>query len=227
MKKWMIMAAASILLALAVLAFLLYPDNENQKLSLAEAQAAVADLYGGKAGNSSETADSYLVDFTRNGGSYKAIVNKETGKVESIEQLSGSKPQKSLTEEDAKAIAESEAEGTVNAIVYSEKNNDYKVEVAGEKQLTKIILSAETGEIKRISTDAKEEEAEPERVITRDEAVEIAKKTLDGELQEIEFTETEDGGYYLVEIENDETDQEVTVQIHAIRGEILTVKWDD
>lgn len=227
MKNWVIMAAATILLALAVLAFLLYPDSQNQKISLAEAQAIVGDLYGGKTGDSSEAADSYSVDFTRNGGSYKAIVNKETGQVESMEQISESKPQKSLSEEEAKAIAAAEAEGSVSAIVYSEKNNDYEVEVAGEKQLTKIILSAETGEIKRISTDVLEDEPEPDRVITRDEAVEIAKKTLNGEMQEIEFTETEDGGYYLVEIENDETDQEVAVQIHAIRGETLTVKWDD
>lgn len=227
MKKLMIMAAATVLLALAVAAFLLYPDNSSQKVSLADAQGIVADLYGGKTGESSETADAYSVEFTRNGGSYKAIVNKETGQVESMEQLSESEPQKSLTEEEAKAIAESEAEGTVNAIVYSETNNDYEVEVAGEKQVTKIILSAETGEIKRISTDVLEDEREPDRVITRDEAVEIAKKTLNGEVQEIEFTETEDGGYYLVEIENDETDQEVAVQIHAIRGEAMTVKWDD
>ncbi|MBT2570373.1 hypothetical protein [Planococcus sp. ISL-110] len=71
------------------------------------------------------------------------------------------------------------------------------------------------------------EEPEPVRIITRDEAVRVAKNTLDGEVQEAEFVQTEDGGYYLVEIVNDQTEQEATIQIHAVRGDTMSVEWDD
>ena len=46
-------------------------------------------------------------------------------------------------------------------------------------------------------------------------------------MKEVEFIETADGGYYLVEIENVDSDQEATIQIHAIRGDTMTVDWDD
>ena len=59
--------------------------------------------------------------------------------------------------------------------------------------------------------------------------MEIALGQLQGEVEYVVFEKTKDGGYYLVEIEqdNEESDDlEAVFQIHAISGEIVSVTWD-
>ena len=52
-----------------------------------------------------------------------------------------------------------------------------------------------------------------------------------GEVDDVDFVNSEAGGYYLVQIEIDTDDDddmdEVTYQIHAISGKVMTVTWDD
>ena len=52
-----------------------------------------------------------------------------------------------------------------------------------------------------------------------------------GEVDDVDFVNSEGGGYYLVEIEIDTDDDddmdEVTYQIHAISGKVMTVTWGD
>jgi len=63
-------------------------------------------------------------------------------------------------------------------------------------------------------------------LISEKQAMKIALGQLKGEVEDIEFVRTNDGGYYLVEID-DNKDNEATFQIHAISGKILSVTWDD
>lgn len=231
MKKWLLMSAATVFIAIAVLAFLLFPGNSEQTVTLAEAEETVIGLYGGAVENTAESGNHFVVDFNRDDGRYQASVNKNTGQVESMELVEKAEQGKKLTEEEAAEIASAEVEGTVENNTFIEERNEYEVQIAGQEENATVFVSVQTGEIRKISTEAAEPdpkpEPEPERIITRDEAAAIARKTLEGEVQEVEFTQTEDGGYYLVEIENEETEQEVTVQVHAIRGETMTVEWDD
>ena len=53
----------------------------------------------------------------------------------------------------------------------------------------------------------------------------IVKKQFDGVVDDIEYNRAADGGYYLVDIENDR--DEATFQVHAITGKILSVSFDD
>lgn len=235
MKKWIVISIASLLLAGAALYFLFHSINTSQPLNEAEATEKVISLYGGEAENTSRSGNFIIVEFSNAQGRYSAAVDKDSGNVASMELLEKTGPVKNLTEEQAEEIALAEAEGEVEETVYSAEQNEYEIRITGETEVTTVALSAETGEVRKISAEEiaeeepiKEEPAEePGRIITRDEAVAIARQTLDGELQEVEFVETGDGGYYLVEIENDATDQEATIQIHAIRGDTMTVDWDD
>jgi len=56
-------------------------------------------------------------------------------------------------------------------------------------------------------------------------ANQIALQQLNGEIDDIEFYSTADGGYYIVDIETEK--QEASFQIHAITGKILSVVYDD
>lgn len=61
--------------------------------------------------------------------------------------------------------------------------------------------------------------------LTENEAAVIALREVHGELDDVDYEESDDGGYYIVEIEADDMDAEV--QIHAITGRVMSVLWDD
>lgn len=231
MRKWILMASATILLGAAVLVFLMFPSS-SQDITLEQANETVISLYGGKVEKTTESPDAYRVEFQRTDGHYLALVNRQNGQVESMELIEKTEVAKELTQQQAEEIALQQAAGEIDGVTYNEERNEYDVAVKEETQLSTVVVSAATGEVRKISqepieAEAPAEEPELDRIITRDEAVRLAKNTLDGELQEVEFVQTEDGGYYLVEIENDQTEQEATIQIHAIRGDTMTVEWDD
>lgn len=234
MKKWMFMAAATAVIAIAALAYLLSAGGKADSISAAQAGEAVISQYGGVIEETALTGEIYEVGFTREDGTYKAGVDSSTGRVlsvELIEKASDPVPEK-LTEDEAKAIAVQEAGGIAEAIRYAEEANEYEVDITEGSTKKTVFVAADTGDVRKITDVAAEipepEPApEPEPVLSREEAIAIAQETLAGEVQEVEFTETTDGGFYLIEIENEELDKEATVQIHAIRGETMTVEWDD
>ncbi|HSP22755.1 MAG TPA: PepSY domain-containing protein [Planococcus sp. (in: firmicutes)] len=236
MKKWMFMAAATTVLAIAALIYLLSAGAEDASISASQAGEAIISQYGGVIEETVLSGDVYEVGFTRDGGKYKAAVDSSTGRVLSVELLEKTAvpaPEK-LTEEEVRAIALEEAGGTAGEVRYSEGPNEYQVDITDGIAQKVVYIAADTGDVRKITDvsletpePAPEPAPEPEPVLSKEEAITIAKRTLDGEVQEVEFTETTDGGYYLIEIENDELDKEATVQIHAIRGETMTVEWDD
>ncbi|WP_053165598.1 PepSY domain-containing protein [Planococcus glaciei] len=232
MKKWMLMAAGTVLLGVIVIAFLLNPFIGSESISAQEAEQSVLELYGGELVGTSEVDNRFAVDFNKADGLYTAMVNKATGQVESMKLIEKKEPAARLTEEQAGAAALKKVDGTLESVTYLKDNQQYEVKIKDEKNITTVLVAAATGEIGNITAEpiAKPDvkpEPEPDAAITQDEAIAIAKQTLDGEVQEAEFIQTEGGGYYLIEIENEESEREVTVQIHAIRGETLTVEWDD
>lgn len=67
---------------------------------------------------------------------------------------------------------------------------------------------------------------EPTSQITEQEAIGIALEKMAGTVEEVELEESNGVSYYLVEIEaNDQ--QEATIQVHSITGEVISITWDD
>ena len=62
-------------------------------------------------------------------------------------------------------------------------------------------------------------------LLTEQQAIELALKEIPGEIDSVDFKETTDGGNYLIEIEQEK--YEITIQIHAITGKILSIQYDD
>jgi uncharacterized membrane protein YkoI len=65
----------------------------------------------------------------------------------------------------------------------------------------------------------------PATIITEKEAASIALSRVNGEIDEIELEVSGGISYYLVELETDEDD--ATIQINAISGEVMSITWDD
>ncbi|MBM4760784.1 PepSY domain-containing protein [Bacillus sp. B15-48] len=74
---------------------------------------------------------------------------------------------------------------------------------------------------------AEEPTAEQVRTISEKEAVAIALKEINGEVDDIDLESSGGIIYYLIEIERDEDDEEATVQVNAISGEVMSIMWDD
>lgn len=235
MKKWIAILIAAVFLVFAVVFFLLNQADDGNRLDEAEAMERVTNLYGGEGEGAEISGNLIMVQFSNEEGKYNASVDRDSGKVTSVQLIEKTGPARNVDEQQAEEIALGQAEGEIEGTVYSRELNEYEIRVAGETQTAIIAISAETGEVMKISTEeiaepeppAEPPAAEPDRVLSSEEAVTIAKQTLNGEVKEVEFIETADGGYYLVEIENDDSDQEATIQIHAIRGDTMTVDWDD
>lgn len=99
-------------------------------------------------------------------------------------------------------------------------------------QITRL-TTTETTEPTTTPTDTEEpsEPQQPGSRLTEEQAVELALKEVSGTLEDVDFEDSEQGGFYLIEIEQpgqgDEDGQEATVQIQAITGEVLSIVWDD
>lgn len=76
-----------------------------------------------------------------------------------------------------------------------------------------------------IRSEKKESTEQKQLLLTENEAKDIALKEFLGKVEDFDYVKGPDGGYYLIEIENDE--EEVEIQIHAVTGKILSVKFDD
>lgn len=61
--------------------------------------------------------------------------------------------------------------------------------------------------------------------ITEAQAITIALSQVNGEVDDVEMGSLDGKSYYLVEIEGE--DDEATVRIDAITGEVLSIYWDD
>ena len=230
-KPWVIPLIVTIVILIVGGLYIGSLLKTEKPLSNEEIRSKLEDMYGGTVDSLSLENGIYVVELTRSGALYSVKVESITGKVLSLDQLSEVEVEspKVLTEKEARAIIAGNFPGEVERISLNKKEDPpvYNVEVVHDQALVTIALDAHSGEL--ISEETKEV---PERnvIITRDKAIEIALEQLRGEVDHVSFEHTDNGGYYLVEIEQDNDDSddvEAVFQIHAITGEILSVDWND
>ena len=169
-----------------------------------EIRKQLEEMYGGKVDRLSLKGLMYEAELSRHDAVYLAEVDAGTGEVLSLFQTKETTKQK-------KPIA-SEEINEVESVVEPEKET-----VHPRTEITPETTPSEkgTGTV----------------LISKKQAIDIALGQLKGEVDDVDFIQTSDGGYYLVEIElNDKTDQrgdEAVFQIHAISGKVHSVTWDD
>lgn len=241
MRKWWAIGIFIVVFLIAALAFFLFPRTAADSVTLLEATASIEEQYGGTVENTSETEEFYQIEFSREDGQYLAAVSRADGQVATLE-LVESAPVQQISEDEASQAALAAESGELDGIEYVQESNSYQVAINSETERKTLTISAEDGEVLDVQKEQLEPQAEPgespdapppdtneepERIISQEAAILIAKETLNGTVDEIEFIQTDDGGYYLVEIDHEATEREATIQIHAIRGETMTVEWDD
>ena len=107
-----------------------------------------------------------------------------------------------LSEKEAREIIAQKYKGEIERISFKENGGSpvYEVEVSKEQALMTVVIDALAGEI---TSETVKETTVENVLITKEKAIEIALGQLKGEVEYVTFENTADGGFYLVEIEQD------------------------
>lgn len=203
-KPWFIPIVLAIVILVIGNYYIKNLVTQVENLSENEIRNQLEAAYGGKVERLSLEGTLFEVELSRNKDVYLAMVDAETGKVLSLIQT------KEVVEEDG---ALDEMENTEPPVPDTAQTGEATPE---PNQPTPSGPKVTTPEPKTSTTV----------LISEKQAIKIARGQLKGEVEDVEFVRTNDGGYYLVEID-DNQDDEATFQIHAISGKILSVTRDD
>lgn len=201
-------------------------------------------MYNGKVNDLLLQNDIYGATLTREGSVYAVRVDSETGNVLSMvlekpsTEMAAKKegvPEKAEKEKDEE---ESKDQSSV------EKTEEVPAQPAAEatKPQPETPKPAPVQPKPQPKPQQQQQQSQPQTkppvskpapqktvLLTEQQAIQIALRQLKGEVDDVDFVETSEGGYYLVEIEIDVEDgpDQATYQIHAISGKIMSVTWDD
>lgn len=205
--------------------------SQDEPLSREAIGDQIERMYEGTVDNIHIKKGVYIAEMTRANAVYQVEVDIVSGNILSLEQLSEVevKEKKVLSEDKVKEIIAKDYDNEIERMTLNDEVEIpvYEVEVVKDQALVKIVVDAITGEvISAVSQGA----TDPHALISREQAVNIAFTQLKGDVEYVEFKPTEDGGFYLIEIEQNNDNGknlEAVIQIHAITGDILSVVWDD
>ncbi|MEK5067416.1 PepSY domain-containing protein [Sporosarcina sp. FSL K6-1508] len=226
-KSWFIPTLLTIVILTAGGLYIGSLINKKAPIAADEIRAQLESMYGGTVNQIAMEDGVYKAEMSRSGASYSAEIDATTGSVIALLQTGERKevvPQV-LSEAEVKGIIAEKYSGEVERISLNtgEEVPVYEVKLSKDPKFTKVTVDAITG--KTISENAKETIGE-NVLITKEKAIAIAQKQLKGEVDDVSYEKTNDGGYYLIEIESAD-DREGTFQIHAISGKVMSVTWDD
>ncbi|MHA6260464.1 PepSY domain-containing protein [Sporosarcina sp. CAU 1771] len=259
-KKWIIPTLLTCVIIIAVALYIGSIVSKKELLSEQDVRQQIETKYKGAVEGITLEKDFYLAELNRDGALYSVAVDAQTGKVYSLTLTQANPVEEQvqvIPEQEIREWVATTYAGEVERISLQEANGDpvYDLAYSKDQNLVKMTVNALTGEViseevkssvnKPVEEPAKENVEKPvtqpektpvkkpatEKVlITREKAIEIALSQLKGEVEYVEFESTSDGGYYLVEIEQDNEDSddlEAVFQIHAVSGKIMSVTWDD
>src|SRR5690606_26226610 len=195
-----------------------------------EIRTQLAEIYDGEVDGLLLDGSVYKATMSKAGAEYDVEVDAVSGKVLSLIQTKEtSKPDiVSGTDEGNQTQVEptpNEADNAEGEVAESKTSDNGESKTEVPKQ--------DANKATEQSKPVKQEKPKKTVLITEQQAVKIGMAKLPagmvGEVDDVDFVNSTDGGYYLVQIDIDTDDDmdEVTYQIHAISGKVMTVTWDD
>ncbi|MGE7114544.1 PepSY domain-containing protein [Lysinibacillus sp. NPDC047702] len=221
MKKWLIISAAFFIMACIILLFIQNRFFQTEPFSEAEALQHIEAIYNGQVKQTEKRGTDYNMVFARDGAIYTVLLDAASGQVKELE----------LKETERKALLSEKQIKQLMASAYGEVENIklnhtiYTVLIENKDTQKELTIDAYTGKILTEKDIQPVKQPEGEGVLSEQQAIKIALQQLNGEIDSVDYEETEDGGYYLVEIET--KDEEAVFQIHAISGKVMSVSWDE
>jgi len=203
-----------------------------EPISSDELRTKIEETYSGKVKSMIITENNeYEVEMESKDAIYAMKLDATTGKVNTMKKVSAVpieskdnivEEEPLLTEQEIVANVQEKFEGTVKVVAYQKMKEQYSIQVESEIEIINLVIDGKKGTI--ISQQITGKQITP-TLISESKAIEIAQSRLSGEVEDVSFEKTNEGGYFLIEIDGD--DQEAVIQVHAISGIILSVTSDD
>ncbi|MCG7334906.1 PepSY domain-containing protein [Sporosarcina sp. ACRSM] len=220
-KPWFIPIVLTILILIIGNFYTKQLVSKAETLPEDEIRQQLEEMYEGEVERLSLKGSMYEVELSRSNAVYLAEVDAETGKVLSLFQ----------TKEKTPLASAGEKEATSNEKVVEQPAKEKEPSVTppkSEPDRSKVETPSSAAQEKKPTSPKKEAKTV---LISKNQAIKIARAQLKGEVDDVEFVPENDGGYYLVEIEveddNDEGVDGAVYKIHAITGKIMNVTWED
>nr|WP_304216086.1 PepSY domain-containing protein [Fredinandcohnia onubensis] len=234
-----LLAVAGIIIATVVIWQLTKTFTSAESLSEKDATRLVEKMYSGENTEVSQEGDVYKIKFEIESGIYEIDVNRKTGDVTNLTQISQEPREK--TQAEIRDILAKEKAGEIKTI---EKKNEqdkayyYATVTKGETEAT-YKLETTTGKIVDVVENKQQPQTPPETTpntqepptktaqrISEQQAIELALKVVSGVVDDVELEEEAGQLYYFIEIE-DAGEEDFTVQVHAISGEVKAIVSED
>ncbi|HZH59313.1 MAG TPA: PepSY domain-containing protein [Metabacillus sp.] len=227
-KKWFLFLGSIVIAGLVVFTSIKIwgPTSEAQALTEQEAKNKALEKYQGEIIETSRKKNEYHFVLKAETGTYLIIIDAINGGVVSIEQqeqnnenIPKENTKELLTEDEVKLKISKQ--GIIKSIeLIQEETPYYQAIVEIENEEHTLSIDPYTGEIiNSIKTS--------QRLLSESEAVDVALKKVQGEVDDVDFIEREgQTPYYLIEIETNE-DRDATVQIDAYKKEVISITWED
>ncbi|KOS66330.1 hypothetical protein AEA09_16390 [Lysinibacillus contaminans] len=220
MKKWLIPIIVIVISCAVALWFLQNRFFNAEPISEKEAIAHIESVYSGRVEHIEKNDHFYKIQLTRNGATYNVEINANTRQITDLTLKEGATTPL-LTEAQVRKVVGDYMPGEIESVTL--KDTYYDVKVESENIIKSLKIDLYTGEVLSETETIKEADkpSNVEAVISEQQAIQIALQELKGEVDSVDYEETTDGGYYLVEIESD--NNEAIFQIHGVSGKVLSV----
>ncbi|KGR79120.1 PepSY domain-containing protein [Ureibacillus manganicus] len=222
--KWMLgLVALLLIVSFVVLSKIQDRFSEPEEHSIQDVAERLEALYSGKVDSFEQKNDIYHFTLNRHNTIYNIAFDSKTGNFIDFIKVDSSDSKYIMSKSEIRTLLNSKMKGTINTIKLQMNGTtpQYIVELIENEALKTVVVNAETGEI--VSEKVKEQTPTEPTVtaISSDKAKQIALSQFKGSVQYIVFEPSSDGGFYLVEIENEQ--QKAKIEIHAISGKVLSV----
>lgn len=227
-KPWFIPIVLTIFIVAAGQLYTAGKLTKAETLPEQEIRSQLSMIYDGEVKDLMLDGSVYKAKVSKAGAEYDVEVDAGSGKVLSLIQTKEiSNPDIVLETDKGKETTPDETDKADNKMMEDtnhEAANSKETDMAEDKNINKAPEQ---------SKPVKQEKPKKTIFISERQAIEIGLAQLPagmiGEVDDVDFVNSTEGGYYLVQIEIDTEDDmdEVTYQIHAITGKVLTVTWDE
>ncbi|QOV10239.1 PepSY domain-containing protein [Viridibacillus arvi] len=225
-EKLSILFIVTLIIIATILSVIIWNKlTKETSLTTEEIYNDIETMYGGEIISFLTINDQYRVQLQRNNKLYQLNVDAESGKILQMTQDKSDVKEdiNYLPETKIRKIIKEQYDGKIKKISLNTNKEEpvYQIEIANGKEHVNLLIDAINGEVlSEIQADAEQDSS----LLSKEQAITIAKKKLNGAVDEISFYDTSDGGYYLVEIEG--KDKDAVFQIHAISGKVISTTWD-
>lgn len=228
-KKWFYLSLFVLMIVVGAggLLFVNGYSEKNSRLTQDEVYKKIETMYAGTIETIQREDGIFRAQITRSNGFYEAKIDATNGKVYALKRLEKLESEAStwLTEEEVRAIIEKTYGEDVMQITFNETESGpiFNVNLSENEESLTVSVDAKSGKVLEENQPSSNEN---EPLIAENDAIQLALEQIPGKTEKTTFTDDPNGGYYLIDIK--QADGTVAaLQIHAITGEILSIKFGE